>query len=62
MYHWQRENGYSVFKLENGDMYTGQWVNGTREGYGRYDWANGAFYVGDFKYNGFHGLGTLLYA
>lgn len=52
------ENGYSVFKLDNGDMYTGQWVNGTREGYGRYDWASGAFYVGDFKYNGFHGLGT----
>lgn len=52
------ENGYSIFKLENGDMYTGNWVNGTREGYGRYDWANGAFYVGEFKFNGFHGLGS----
>lgn len=37
------ENGYSVFKLENGDMYTGNWENGARHGYGRYDWANGAF-------------------
>lgn len=52
------ENGYSVFKLENGDMYTGNWENGARHGYGRYDWANGAFYVGEFKFNGLHGKGA----
>jgi hypothetical protein len=44
--------------MENGDFYSGNWLNGTREGYGRYDWANGAFYVGGFKFNGLHGKGA----
>lgn len=52
------QNGNGTYKLPNGDMYTGNWVNGIREGYGRYDWANGSYYVGDFKGNLLHGKGT----
>ncbi len=51
-------DGYGVFRLENGDYYTGNWVAGARDGYGRYDWATGAFYVGGFKFNGLHGTGS----
>lgn len=52
------QNGNGTYKLPNGDMYTGNWVNGVREGYGRYDWANGSYYVGDFKNNMLNGKGA----
>lgn len=52
------ENGNGTYKLPNGDMYTGNWVNGNREGYGRYDWANGSYYVGEFKNNMLNGKGA----
>ena len=51
-------NGNGTYKLENGDMYTGNWVNGVREGYGRYDWVSGAYYVGNFKNNMLDGEGA----
>ncbi|HMX04675.1 MAG TPA: hypothetical protein PK511_10565 [Chitinophagales bacterium] len=51
-------NGNGTYKLENGDMYTGNWINGVREGYGRYDWASGAYYVGNFKNNMLDGEGA----
>jgi len=51
-------DGYGIFRLENGDYYTGNWVAGARDGYGRYDWSNRAVYVGGFKFNGLHGNGT----
>jgi hypothetical protein len=52
------QNGNGTYKLPNGDMYTGNWVNGVREGYGRYDWSNGSYYVGDFKNNMLNGKGA----
>ena len=33
----------------NGDVYSGEYVNGKPEGKGQYTWQNGASYVGEFK-------------
>lgn len=43
------KNGNGTYKFDNGDTYTGNWVNGKRTGYGRYDWVDGSYYVGNFK-------------
>lgn len=43
------QNGNGTYKFDNGDSYTGTWVNGKRTGYGRYDWTDGSYYVGNFK-------------
>ncbi len=53
-------NGWGTFVFENGDEYTGQWVNGVRTGLGVYDWADGSFYVGYFHDNQLNGLGIYI--
>lgn len=54
--HYQSHAG--VFAYYNGDTYSGQWLNGKRNGYGTYRWANGAQYTG-YYLNGFrNGPGT----
>lgn len=45
---------------DNG-KYTGDFVNGLREGYGVYNWKSGNRYSGDWKAGLEHGQGTYLY-
>ncbi|CAM9399332.1 unnamed protein product, partial [Discosporangium mesarthrocarpum] len=46
----------------NGDKYTGEFVDGLREGQGVLKYASGNTYQGFFKANQFHGVGTMKYA
>ena len=41
-------NGYHTQKYNNGDEYSGNFVNGVRSGHGTYKWANGTVYIGEF--------------
>lgn len=38
-------------------MFTGTYINGKPYGKGKYSWANGSMYVGDFKNGLKHGKG-----
>ena len=38
----------SYFKFVNNDNYDGQWINGKRNGFGTYNWANGETYEGEW--------------
>lgn len=40
--------------------YSGNWVDGKREGYGKLTFADGSQYVGNFQNNKYHGEGKLL--
>ena len=46
-------------RFPSGDRYVGETVAGKREGRGTYYFANGDVYVGEFKENVFHGVGSL---
>lgn len=39
-------------------IYKGSFVNGIREGYGRYDWESGSYYEGQWKNGKRNGQGT----
>jgi hypothetical protein len=52
------QNGFGIFKWENGDKYVGDWVNGKREGQGSMTWTGGTSYSGSFKNNQLDGYGT----
>jgi hypothetical protein len=45
----------------NGQRYEGQWVDGRKEGFGRYFWPNGDLFEGQFLNGIYHGEGTLTY-
>lgn len=45
----------------NTDQYSGEYIDGIREGKGKYIFANGDRYEGDFKNNKKHGIGKLVY-
>jgi hypothetical protein len=48
---------------KTGDVYTGEWRNGKKEGYGTFIWAkNGARYEGEWVNNIQHGKGTYIKA
>lgn len=51
--------GYAQYP--NGDQYYGDYVEGIRQGKGKYIYANGDRYEGDFKNNNKHGIGKLVY-
>ena len=52
-------NGKGTFKYENGDEYTGQWIDGEWEdGEGTYKYASGAAYTGQWKDGMKNGKGT----
>jgi hypothetical protein len=55
-------NGSGSFRFSNGDLYSGEYKNGSQVGTGVYKWNNGDVYTGNF-YNGqFDGYGLLKYA
>ena len=42
-------NGVHTQIYDNGDKYEGNFVNGVRQGQGRYEWANGIVFIGEFE-------------
>ena len=34
--------------MENDAYYDGEWKNGSREGQGKYKWADGSIYIGEW--------------
>jgi hypothetical protein len=42
-------SGKGVYKFANGDMYTGNFTNGKKNGVGKYNYANGDIYEGEWK-------------
>ena len=68
MYHGERNaqgqrHGYGISILTNGDVYSGEFKNGVRDGYGEYIYAkeNGAKYSGYYKDNKKSGHGVFVY-
>lgn len=55
-------NGAGKFLFANGDKFNGYWTNGIRNDYGRYDWKNGDWYLGDFKNDSISGSGSFHFA
>lgn len=51
------QNGYGIFKIENGDIYYGYFSNGRFEGIGIYEGVNGDVFQGEFKQGVFNGVG-----
>ena len=43
----------------NGDVYVGEWKDGSRHGQGTYTWTDGRKYVGESKDNKWNGQGTM---
>lgn len=50
--------GTGTYTWENGDSYTGDWVDGVASGSGEYHWANGDIYSGEFSNGLPNGQGT----
>tara|TARA_B100001063_G_C16746712_1_gene547955 strand:+ start:403 stop:1752 length:1350 start_codon:yes stop_codon:yes gene_type:complete len=55
-------NCYGTYAFENGDLYTGQFKDGSFNGEGSYTYSNGQQYIGDFKNGYFEGHGTKFYS
>lgn len=62
---YDEENGeYSgpgIARLDNENVYEGDFVKGLFHGHGKFTWANGMSYEGDFKRNKITGQGTYNY-
>lgn len=56
------QNGTGKFRYTNGTVYTGQFVNGNREGKGKLVFANNNVYEGQFSRNRMNGEGTMTYS
>lgn len=54
--------GFGTMKYANGQIYVGDWVDGDREGQGRWTWPDGGFYDGEWKNGKRHGQGTFTWA
>ena len=50
-----------IYYYNNGDTYTGTFLNGMKHGFGEYRYANGAKYIGGYNNDLMEGLGTLYY-
>jgi hypothetical protein len=56
------ENGKGKFTFKNGDTYSGQFVNGKRQGIGEIAFSNGATFIGEFNLGYPQGRGILTYS
>lgn len=45
---FNKKNGYGVERWPNGEVYSGCFIDGLKEGRGEFVWLNGAKYVGEF--------------
>jgi len=52
------ENGYGVFKALNGEIYSGQWIDGQEDGLGYLQISEEGYYFGEFRKNNKQGIGT----
>ena len=50
------------FTLKNGAVYTGEWMNGMRDGYGSQVWPDSSKYEGDWRQDKANGRGKLIHA
>lgn len=48
--------------LENGAVYTGEWKNGMKDGFGIHHWPDGSIYEGDWRNDKACGKGKLIHA
>lgn len=55
-------HGFGSMKWPNGDLYVGNFVNGSRSGKGRYTFASGGYYDGDWFNGNRHGQGENVYS
>lgn len=51
---------FGLRTLENGNIYTGQWLNDKPHGDGTFKWASGSQYSGEFRFGEQEGAGTLV--
>jgi hypothetical protein len=51
------KHGQGTDSFQNGDTYTGEYVDGKPHGKGEYIWSSGQNYVGDFSKGKKHGKG-----
>lgn len=58
----QRERTVAVIYYPNGDVYSGEQINGRPDGNGTMLWSNGDKYIGEFKNGLLHGQGTYIWA
>ena len=56
------QNGTGKYRYGSGSVYTGQFVNGQREGKGKMAFANSNIYEGQFAQNKMQGEGTMTYS
>ncbi|MBX2891313.1 MAG: caspase family protein [Saprospiraceae bacterium] len=56
------QNGTGKYRYSNGTVYTGQFVNGNREGRGTLVFANNNVYEGQFSRNRINGEGSMTYS
>ena len=54
-------NGSGIWEWESGAVYTGEFEDGNRHGYGHYSFKNGDTYTGEWKNNERHGYGVFHY-
>lgn len=52
------ENGFGIYRYDDGGVYTGEFKNGFREGTGTYYWATRGKYVGAWVQGNMNGQGT----
>ena len=55
------EDGYGVYRIDNGDRYIGFFENGNFNGSGSYIFSDGNMYVGNFKDDAPNGQGTYIW-
>lgn len=55
---FNRFHGEGTYKYTNGNVYSGEWVDGRKNGQGKQTWANGDVYEGGWSNNREHGVGT----
>jgi hypothetical protein len=48
-----------LLSIESHVLLLGQWVNGLKNGAGKYTWTDGRIYKGEFRENKIHGMGML---
>lgn len=53
--------GNAKAEYPNGDVYEGGFVNGVKEGKGKYTWANGDSYEGTYKKDKKDGIGKMVF-
>jgi hypothetical protein len=53
---------FGRYTFQNGEVYSGNWKNGKREGQGTHSFPNGGNYIGEFRQDAWNGKGTLAQA